>query len=92
MNKAVRIVAKGRVQGVSFRYWTQQEAERRQLAGFVRNLSDGAVEAEFFGLESSVDDMVLACRGGPMLARVSDLEVQTIDYRAEAGFQILPTT
>lgn len=66
---------KGRVQGVSFRYWTQQTANELRLAGWVRNEADGSVSALFDGEERAVKAMLEQCHHGPKAARVS--EVQT---------------
>ncbi len=50
MKKArAHVLISGRVQGVSFRYYTMEEARRRSLTGWVRNLWDGRVEAVFRG-------------------------------------------
>lgn len=73
--KTVRVVIEGRVQGVWFRGWTIEQAAARGLAGWVRNLSDGRVEALFHGPAVTVDDMVAACRHGPPAAQVSRIEV-----------------
>ena len=67
---AARIVITGRVQGVGFRAWTRREAGRRGLRGWVRNLSDGSVEALVIGDAAAIDSLVEACRRGPAMARV----------------------
>uniref|UniRef100_A0A0E0A7W6 Acylphosphatase n=1 Tax=Oryza glumipatula TaxID=40148 RepID=A0A0E0A7W6_9ORYZ len=56
--KAVRVVVKGRVQGVFFRDWTVETARALGLAGWVRNRRDGTVEALLSGDPARVDDMV----------------------------------
>uniref|UniRef100_A0A0E0LA75 Acylphosphatase n=1 Tax=Oryza punctata TaxID=4537 RepID=A0A0E0LA75_ORYPU len=56
--KAVRVVVKGRVQGVGFRDWTAETAESLGLAGWVRNRRDGTVEALLSGDAAKVDEMV----------------------------------
>uniref|UniRef100_A0A0D9WP32 Acylphosphatase n=1 Tax=Leersia perrieri TaxID=77586 RepID=A0A0D9WP32_9ORYZ len=56
--KAVRVVVKGRVQGVFFRDWTVETARALGLAGWVRNRRDGTVEALLSGEPSKVDEMV----------------------------------
>ncbi|EAZ00431.1 hypothetical protein OsI_22455 [Oryza sativa Indica Group] len=56
--KAVRVVVKGRVQGVGFRDWTAETAESLGLAGWVRNRRDGTVEALLSGDPAKVDEMV----------------------------------
>jgi acylphosphatase len=68
------VIIRGRVQGVGFRYWTQGEALRLGLEGFVRNRRDGTVEAMFSGPEEAVDAMLEACRQGPPGAKVTAVE------------------
>jgi acylphosphatase len=69
----VRIV--GRVQGVGFRYATFDEARRRHLNGWVRNLDSGEVEAVFEGPRPSVESMLRWCAEGPTGAFVRDVKV-----------------
>ena len=88
--KAVRVVIEGRVQGVWFRGWTIDEAQRRGLRGWVRNRRDGAVEALFAGEAAQVDDMVRACRRGPPAARVENVGVHPAEDPGN-GFRHLPT-
>src|ERR1700754_553348 len=66
--KTVRLVISGRVQGVSYRWWTVGEATQRGLNGLVRNRRDGSVEALVSGPASAVDDLIEACRQGPPAA------------------------
>jgi acylphosphatase len=73
--KAVHVRITGRVQGVGYRAWTVDEARRRGLSGWVRNVADGNVEAVFSGNAATVDEMVAACRRGPSLARVSNVAI-----------------
>jgi acylphosphatase len=72
--KRVHVLISGQVQGVGFRWFCRDEAVRRRLAGFVRNLPDGRVEAVFEGDPASVDGMVEWCRTGPDFAHVVDVE------------------
>jgi acylphosphatase len=65
----------GRVQGVGFRYTTIVEARAHGLAGWVRNLDDGRVEAVFEGAPAAVDAMVDWCREGPPGAWVREVRV-----------------
>lgn len=74
--RTVSVIIMGRVQGVSYRAWTQAEAGARGLSGFVRNQDDGSVEALFSGPAEVVDQMVALCRSGPPSARVSDISVR----------------
>jgi acylphosphatase len=64
----------GRVQGVWFRESCREEAVRRGVTGWVRNLADGRVEAVFEGEPAAVDGVVAWCQGGPPRARVRNVE------------------
>ncbi|OJJ11468.1 MULTISPECIES: acylphosphatase [unclassified Roseibium] len=73
----VHLLIEGRVQGVGYRAWCAEEAVARDLAGWARNLKNGAVEAVISGPSDTVVDMMDALWRGPALARVtsvSDLE------------------
>lgn len=87
--RLVRI--EGRVQGVWYRGWTVQEATRRHLSGWVRNRSDGTVEALFAGRNEVVDEMVLLCWEGPASARVTNVFARPADLPERTGFYPLGT-
>ncbi|MAF96431.1 MAG: acylphosphatase [Rhodospirillaceae bacterium] len=89
--KTVRVVIEGRVQAVWFRAWTIQEAELRNLRGWVRNRPDGTVEALFSGAEADVDDMIEACWQGPPAARVVNITEHPAEAPEGDGFGHLPT-
>jgi acylphosphatase len=74
--KRTHVFISGQVQGVGFRWYCRDEALRRRVGGFVRNMPDGRVEAAFEGEPAAVDAMVEWCRRGPDFARVSDVEVR----------------
>ncbi len=84
---AVHVTITGRVQGVGYRAWTVWEAQERGLQGWVRNRRDGSVEAVFAGPSAQVEEMLDACRLGPSLARVSDLQVDAWDGPLDPGFE-----
>jgi acylphosphatase len=86
--KRARVLVSGDVQGVGFRWYAREEALDRGLAGFVRNLPDGRVEAAFEGDPAKVDEMVEWCRRGPRWARVTTIEVQEEEPQGDVGFQI----
>jgi acylphosphatase len=69
-----RIIVHGRVQGVNFRSFVEDEAGRRHLDGWVRNLRDGTVEAVFSGPDADVTAVIERCRIGPRHASVTKLE------------------
>ena len=82
------VVISGRVQGVCFRAYTFDEATAAGIAGWVRNTSDGRVEAVFEGEQSAVEAMIAWCRKGPPAARVNGVEVIWGEPQGEQGFGI----
>ncbi len=76
------------MQGVGFRYQARSRAQSLGLAGFVRNLPDGSVEAVFEGEEERVESMVEWSRHGPPGARVDDVEVSWEQSTGEQGFAV----
>jgi acylphosphatase len=85
---ARRLVVSGRVQGVGYRYGTVRRAEAAGVVGWVRNRSDGSVEAFVQGAAPDVEALVEWCRHGPRNAAVSGLEVEVAAVDAAlAGFE-----
>jgi len=77
MNEArqqLHVVVRGRVQGVGFRAATERMAREAGLCGWVRNLPDGAVEAEFVGTRAQLEEALRWCGHGPRFARVDAVE------------------
>ena len=68
------VFVRGRVQGVGYRFWTEYTALERGLQGWVRNRSDGSVEAFFAGAPDAVAAMIAACNKGPPGARVESVD------------------
>jgi len=90
------VVMRGYVQGVGFRMWTEDLAERLGLEGWVRNRRDGSVEAVFAGPEQAVTAAIEACRSGPRGARVAAVDVaegdaSLLQQREGARFVVLRT-
>ena len=83
-----RVVVAGRVQGVWFRESCRREAEALGASGWVRNRSDGTVEAAFEGAQSVVERLVGWCREGPPRARVERVDVTVEEPRGEQGFAV----
>jgi acylphosphatase len=82
----------GRVQGVGYRDWTMTTALRLGLTGWVRNRIDGAVEALIVGDDHLVGEMIDACRRGPSMARVDNVDIEPVDLDVlPQGFTQLPT-
>jgi acylphosphatase len=90
MKIRVRVFVSGRVQGVFFREETMYRAKEHHVAGWVRNLSDGRVEAVFEGEDRDVTKMIEFCRRGPPAARVTSVEVREEPYSDEyVDFEII---
>lgn len=87
--RRVRVLISGRVQGVFFRAYTQEEAKRFGLKGWVRNLPDGRVEALFEGEDEAVEKMIKWCHRGSPASKVEKVEVFEEPYLGEyEGFFI----
>jgi acylphosphatase len=98
MSRAIiQVLITGRVQGVGYRAWVEEQAAASGLEGWVRNRRDGSVEALFAGNAKAVADMVALCRHGPPSARVGDLINETGNEahlnlrRPGEFFSVLPT-
>jgi acylphosphatase len=72
------VIVTGRVQGVGFRFHTADEANRLGIAGWVRNLPDSSVEAEFEGSASAVESMLAWVRVGPPSAEVTGVDIDDV--------------
>jgi acylphosphatase len=79
MNIQVHVVISGKVQGVWFRASTKKKADELGLTGWVKNMTDGNVEAVFEGDSSKIDEIIAWCWIGPPLARVSDVKITRRD-------------
>lgn len=77
------VVVKGRVQGVFFRDYTRKQALQFNLTGWIRNLSDGSVEALFCGDEKMVSDMLSWLKLGSPQSRVDSVQINDI-YSGES--------
>ncbi|CAN7113474.1 unnamed protein product [Brassica rapa subsp. narinosa] len=90
-SKTVRMVIKGRVQGVCYRNWTVENAEHLGIKGWVRNRRDGSVEALFSGPVEAVEEMQQRCRRGPPAAMVTGLEAFPSTEEPGTGFEYRST-
>ena len=82
------MVVRGRVQGVFFRDSVRERAQSRGVSGWVRNRSDGAVEAWFEGDVDAVESMVEWSRSGPSRAEVSGVDVEEVEPEGLGGFDV----
>jgi acylphosphatase len=83
-----RVVVHGFVQGVGFRFAVERAARSRGVAGWVRNRSDGTVEAVFEGEPEDVEALVDLCREGPRGAEVERVEVARESAEGLSGFRV----
>jgi acylphosphatase len=88
MASAVSVRVTGRVQGVSFRWYAVQEAERLGVRGWIRNEPDESVAGHFEGAADAVDAMVAWCRHGPSYAVVRHVAVTEARPTGATGFTI----
>ena len=86
--KTLRLVIRGRVQGVLFRDSMRREAQRLGIAGYVRNRSDGSVEAVVQGEPADVDAIVHWARRGPDRAQVERVGIEPHDG-SYADFEVI---
>lgn len=82
------VFVSGRVQGVNFRAATSEQARAAGVAGWVRNLPDGRVEAVFEGTRAAVLRMLEWCRHGPRWAQIDNVEVSWETPQGEQGFRV----
>ncbi len=91
MNAAVRVrvIVKGIVQGVGYRYFAVKESVNFGLKGYVRNLYDGNVEVVAEGKREEIDKFILRLKKGPSMSRVIAIEVTWENYTGEyKGFDV----
>ena len=89
--RTVRVRIAGRVQGVGFRYWTEEMVVALGLTGWVRNRRGGQVEALLIGPADSVEAVIAACRHGPPAARVEAVDRTAAADDGSVGFRQVPT-
>lgn len=77
---------------MSYRAWFQKQAHETGLSGWVRNLSDGRVEALIYGDSEKINKMISRAKKGPIMAKVTKIDTNESDLIPEnTGFDILPT-
>lgn len=85
---ARRVTVHGEVQGVSYRYYCEQEARRLGVLGWVRNEPDGTVTLYLEGSPDAVEELVDWCREGPSAARVYSIDEETVEPLGATGFKV----
>jgi acylphosphatase len=89
MKKAVRLYIQGTVQGVFFRQFIKDNAERQNIRGFVRNLEDGRVEVFAEGDNENVEKMIELCKNGPRHAKIEKVEIKEERFQGFKEFKVL---
>ncbi len=88
MITARNVQVSGRVQGVFFRAWTVEQAERLKVSGWVRNCPDGSVEAHLEGEEGAVNWLIDLIGDGPPSARVANVRVRDAEVEGAKSFEV----
>jgi acylphosphatase len=89
MKKSVRLYIDGTVQGVFFREFVKENAEKYNLKGFVRNLENGKVEVFLEGNQEDINKMIELCKKGPKHAMIRNVEVKEEKLQEFKEFKIL---
>lgn len=90
MNKAIKLIIHGKVQGVGYRRWFEQQALTLELTGYVKNLAGGKVEAIIVGTENQLHTIIERSYMGPSRAEVSKIIQIELEQASEfIAFTIL---
>jgi acylphosphatase len=88
MIRSYRIIVKGKVQGVGYRYNAQAAAHKQDLTGFVKNQFDGSVLIHAEGQEENIHRFIEWCNTGPRLSEVSEVDAEEQEIRGYQTFEI----
>jgi acylphosphatase len=86
--KTHKIILKGRVQGVGFRYFISQQADQYEIKGWARNNPDGTVEVWAQGSDEKMGKFIDKIKQGPSMCDVTDSEIETFDHEEFHQFRI----
>jgi acylphosphatase len=89
MKKSVRLYIDGTVQGVFFRMFVKENAERYNVKGFIRNLEDGRIEVFLEGDANNVNRLIGLCEKGPKHAQIRHVEIQPERFQDFKVFKVL---
>ena len=89
MKKTVRVYITGTVQGVFFRGFIKENAERYNVKGFVRNLEDGRVEIFIEGNVDDVNKMIEISKKGPRHSQIRKVEIKPERFQGLKSFKVL---
>ena len=80
--KRARLTLKGKVQGVFFRDFAKQNANKMGLVGYAKNLKDGGLEIVAQGEEKKLEEFIKLCRRGPIFAKVESIGIKHEDVES----------
>ena len=89
MKKSIRLYIHGTVQGVFFRAYIKENAERYNVKGFTRNLTDGRIEVFLEGDTENVNKMVELCKKGPKHSQIKKVEIKPEKFQDLKTFKVL---
>ena len=89
MKKSVRLYIEGTVQGIFFRSFIKENAERYDVKGFTRNLEDGRVEIFLEGNVENVDKVMELCKKGPKHSIIRNVQIKPEKFQGFKGFKVL---
>lgn len=89
MKKSVRVYINGIVQGVFFRAFIKENAERYNVKGFTRNLEDGRIEIFLEGDSENVNKMINLCKKGPRHSKITHVEIKPEKFQDFKTFKVL---
>jgi acylphosphatase len=89
MKKSVRLYVEGVVQGVFYRAFVKENAERYNVKGFVRNLEDGRVEVFLEGATDDVKKMIELCEKGQKFSQIKNVEMKEEKFQGFKEFKVL---
>ena len=87
---ALRVRVCGRVQGVFFRAWTEQQARQLGVRGWVRNAADGSVEGHLEGEQAAVEQLIELLHRGPPSAQVTEVITEAAESTESGSFDVRP--
>ena len=89
MKKSVRLYIDGTVQGIFFRNFIKENAERYNVKGFTRNLEDGRVEVFLEGDVDKVNKMIELCKKGPKHSQIKRVIMKSESFQSFKSFKVL---
>ncbi|MCH8945861.1 MAG: acylphosphatase [Nanoarchaeota archaeon] len=89
MKKSLRLYIEGTVQGIFFRIFVKENAEKNNVRGFVRNLDDGRIEVFLEGIINDVNKMIEICKKGPKHSQIRNVEIKPETFQDFKEFKIL---